>query len=227
MRSHPCSALSSAIPIVNVHWRRLAFHAHLAALDSANSRAMICWHSSRPRTTASASSASAPIACGHVGLLATHYARPVHQRMSVLLGDQDRFRCVTDKRWTRPTSSPVCATRHRCCLSCGYRSSPCPSRASRWQLMNLCSSSSPPRTATRRRQQPDVFRPGRDEPPALVRVRTTLPPRRSLARAEAEIMLATLARRWPDLTLAQIDCCAGTARPVPGPRRARRKRAPA
>ncbi len=49
---------------------------------------------------------------------------------------------------------------------------------------------------------PDVFRPGRDEPPALS---FAYGPHyclgASLARTEAEVMLATLTRRWPDLAL--------------------------
>jgi cytochrome P450 len=53
---------------------------------------------------------------------------------------------------------------------------------------------------------PDVFRPGRaePEPPALSfahGVHYCLGA--ALARAEAEVMLEALARRWPDLALAE------------------------
>jgi len=49
---------------------------------------------------------------------------------------------------------------------------------------------------------PDVFRPGRDEPPALsFAYGSHYCLGASLARAEAEVMLETLARRWPDLAL--------------------------
>ena len=49
---------------------------------------------------------------------------------------------------------------------------------------------------------PDVFRPGRAEPPALsFAYGAHYCLGASLARAEAEVMLATLARRWPDLVL--------------------------
>ncbi len=50
--------------------------------------------------------------------------------------------------------------------------------------------------------EPDIFRPGRDEPPTLsFAYGAHYCLGASLARAEAEIMLETLARRWPDLAL--------------------------
>jgi cytochrome P450 len=50
--------------------------------------------------------------------------------------------------------------------------------------------------------EPDVFRPGRPGPPALsFAFGAHYCLGASLARAEAEVMLATVARRWPDLVL--------------------------
>jgi cytochrome P450 len=51
--------------------------------------------------------------------------------------------------------------------------------------------------------EPDEFRPGRDEPPALsFAFGAHYCLGASLARAEAEVMLGAVARRWPDLALA-------------------------
>ncbi len=50
--------------------------------------------------------------------------------------------------------------------------------------------------------EPDVFRPGRDEPPPLsFAYGAHYCLGASLARAEAEVMLAAVARRWPELRL--------------------------
>jgi cytochrome P450 len=125
--------------------------------------------------------------------------------MSVLLADPLRFRQVSEGRWSAadvvseflryetPTLFVVRIPLEPVTLA-GVAVGPYEP-----VLVFLAAANRDPATYA----DPDVFRPGRDEPPALSfahGLHYCLGA--SLARAEAEVMLAALARRWPDLALA-------------------------
>lgn len=124
--------------------------------------------------------------------------------MSVLLGDRDHYRRVTRGHWSAPdvvseflryetptlfvVRIPLEAVTIAGVDVAAYEP----------LLIFLAAANRDPAIYT----DPDDFRPGRTEPPALsFAYGAHYCLGASLARAEAEVMLETLSRRWPDLQL--------------------------
>lgn len=124
--------------------------------------------------------------------------------MSVLLADPSRFQRVVDGRWSVPeVISEFLRYETPTLFVARIPLEPVTiagAEVGAYEplLVFLAAANRDPATYS----EPDVFRPGRDEPPTLsFAYGAHYCLGASLARAEAEIMLETLARRWPDLTL--------------------------
>jgi cytochrome P450 len=124
--------------------------------------------------------------------------------MSVLLGDRARFQRVAEGQWS---AADVVSEFLRFATPTLFvvripleplRIAGAEVGAYEPLLVFLAAANRDPATFA----DPDVFRPGRDEPAALsFAYGAHYCLGASLARAEAEVMLAVVARRWPDLAL--------------------------